>query len=129
MKSRRSRSMVFASLLLMCLAGAFFLWMKYHIPPFRSLEIMPDTYFSLGMREVDLSLIFGKKPDCHEEDDVSKTVGYIKRGGKCRYSAVFYKNYNGEFRASEICFEIDLHFAAPLYPARIKYEWPSPDFS
>lgn len=124
MKSRRSRIIVFVSLLLLCLAIPVFLWMKYHIPPFRSLQVMPDTYFSLGMREVDLSLSFGRAPECHEEDDVSKTVGYIKEGGKCRYSAVFYKDYNGEFRASRICFEIDPYFAAPLYPARIKYEWP-----
>lgn len=106
-----------------------------YIPPFKSFNVYQVGRIELGMTEVDVSLSFGRKSDCQEEEDTENNSKILKYqvGGDglpslnnrlCRYNILLRKESNGTYRVKRICFDRVYNAYTPTAAAVMNYEQP-----
>ncbi|MGE6266414.1 hypothetical protein ACLH0O_05200, partial [Aeromonas media] len=100
-----------------------------YIPPFRSFFVVGQKIM-LDMREVDVSLAFGRKSDCPEAfDGETKILSYAIALNEsdlnvCRYNITLRKGTDGTYRVKTICFNRVWNQYMPTREAFINYEHP-----
>lgn len=133
MKIRLSKlHVVFVALVV---AGiTFYYATQVMIPPFQTIGSQSLGQVSLGMKEVDVLLEFGRKPDCiYPKDSDFKEMGYhIERGSNasqvaptlgCRYRVTLTQD-GDSLKVSTVCYSLEISRSAPIYTTSMKYEWP-----
>lgn len=131
-KSGLIRKLVITAALILCAAATIYYCRFIYMPPFESLGVESLGQIRLGMRDVDVSLTFGRKPDCSTEEDGSyKKMSYQLgvnqlplQGEPCRYEISLNKHSDGVYRVSRICFSREVSRLMPVYTTDMKYEWP-----
>ena len=122
-KNETLRNLLILALLIFIVAAI--IYSIVYIPPFKTLE-----QIKLVMRDVDVTLLFGKKPDCPVMDgDANTTMKYqgmgpSEDGEPCHYTISFSKSDDGVYRVSKICFILVMSEYRPKYSTYMKYEWP-----
>lgn len=131
-KSSILRKFIITSAITLCVAAIIFYFTVMYIPPFKSLGVESLGQISLGMRDVDVSLAFGRKSDCPvEKGDSYKTMSYqlgvgssFTQGNSCRYEIFLRKQDDGTHQVSRVCFAREVSRYMPIYTTDMKYEWP-----
>lgn len=132
LKSLFLRRSFIVTALILCVAAIIYYCSVIYIPPFKSLGVESLGQVELGMREVDVTLAFGRKSDCSvEEGDSYKTMNYqigigssSIQGQPCRYEIFLRKQNDGMYRVSRICFSNEISRFLPIYTTHMRYEWP-----
>ncbi|WP_270831012.1 hypothetical protein [Aeromonas sp. QDB03] len=108
--------------------------LSVYMPPFRSFFVAGQK-ITIDMREVDVSLAFGRKSDCPEAfDGETKTLSYAVALNEldlniCRYDITLRKGTDGTYRVKTICFDRVWNKYMPTREAFINYEHPKKNWS
>lgn len=82
---------------------AYYYWSENRVTPFQSYSVV-----NLGMREVDVTLAYGKHPDCPSSTiPEGKIMTYTDLGKECNTSVYLTKQKDGTSKVTMICGKVD----------------------